>query len=117
MADYPGAANTVLRYTVVVEGQPHPQTVIVKSANRLPELMAREGAYLVANTDLAGFSRTTLSRGEVIVDDYRVVGREGRGQWLPRATAGLMGARETPPPPREPREAKQPSRESALRLV
>ena len=67
--------------------------------------------------DLAGFSRTTLSRGEVIVDDYRVVGREGRGQWLPRATAGLMGARETPPPPREPREAKQPSRESALRLV
>jgi len=34
--------------------------------------------------DLAGFSRTTLSRGEVIVDDYRVVGREGRGSWLPR---------------------------------
>jgi hypothetical protein len=25
-----------------------------------------------------------LSRGEVIVDDYKVVGREGRGQWLPR---------------------------------
>jgi dihydropyrimidinase len=39
--------------------------------------------------DLAGFSRTTLSRGEVIVDDYRVVGNEGRGQWLPRKTAGL----------------------------
>jgi dihydropyrimidinase len=39
--------------------------------------------------DLAGFSRTTLSRGEVIVDDYKVVGREGRGQWLPRKTAGL----------------------------
>jgi dihydropyrimidinase len=39
--------------------------------------------------DLAGFSRTTLSRGEVIVDDYCVVGREGRGQWLPRTTAGL----------------------------
>ena len=34
--------------------------------------------------DLAGFSRTTLSRGEVIVDDYRVVGREGRGKWLGR---------------------------------
>jgi dihydropyrimidinase len=33
---------------------------------------------------LAGFARTTLSRGEVIVDDYRVTGREGRGQWLPR---------------------------------
>jgi dihydropyrimidinase len=40
--------------------------------------------------DLAGFARTTLSRGEVIVDDYRVVGREGRGQWLPRTSAGLQ---------------------------
>ncbi|HYN80654.1 MAG TPA: dihydropyrimidinase [Gemmatimonadaceae bacterium] len=40
--------------------------------------------------DLAGFARTTLSRGEVIVDDYAVVGKEGRGQWLPRATAGLQ---------------------------
>jgi dihydropyrimidinase len=34
--------------------------------------------------DLAGFSRTTISRGEVIVDDYRVVGKEGRGVWLRR---------------------------------
>ena len=39
--------------------------------------------------DLAGFARTTLSRGDVIVDDYEVVGKEGRGQWLPRTTAGL----------------------------
>jgi dihydropyrimidinase len=39
---------------------------------------------------LAGFSRTTLSRGDVIVDDYRVVGKEGRGQWLPRTRAGLQ---------------------------
>jgi dihydropyrimidinase len=39
--------------------------------------------------ELAGFARTTLSRGEVIVDDYRVVGEAGRGQWLPRTTAGL----------------------------
>lgn len=38
--------------------------------------------------DLAGFARTTISRGEVIVDDYRVVGKEGRGQWLPRRSAG-----------------------------
>lgn len=38
--------------------------------------------------DLAGFARTTLSRGEVIVDDYRVVGKEGRGRWLPRTHAG-----------------------------
>jgi dihydropyrimidinase len=41
---------------------------------------------------LAGFSRTTLSRGEVIVDDYKVVGKAGRGQWLPRTSAGLRGA-------------------------
>jgi dihydropyrimidinase len=39
--------------------------------------------------DLAGFARTTLSRGEVIVDDYAVVGREGRGLCLPRTHAGL----------------------------
>jgi dihydropyrimidinase len=38
--------------------------------------------------DLAGFARTTLSRGEMIVDDYRVVGTEGRGQWLHRTRAG-----------------------------
>jgi len=39
---------------------------------------------------LAGFSRTTLSRGDVIVDDYQVVGEAGRGKWLPRKTAGLV---------------------------
>ncbi|MEK7379980.1 MAG: dihydropyrimidinase [Gemmatimonadota bacterium] len=39
--------------------------------------------------DLAGFARTTLSRGEVIVDDYAVVGQAGRGKWLHRTTAGL----------------------------
>jgi len=39
---------------------------------------------------LAGFARTTLSRGDVIVDDYRVVGEAGRGQWLQRKTAGLV---------------------------
>jgi dihydropyrimidinase len=37
--------------------------------------------------DLAGFSRTTISRGDVIVDDYRVVGEAGRGKWLPRIPA------------------------------
>jgi dihydropyrimidinase len=34
--------------------------------------------------DLAGFARTTLSRGEVVVDGHRVVGRPGRGLFLPR---------------------------------
>jgi len=38
---------------------------------------------------LAGFARTTLSRGDVIVEDYEVVGEAGRGKWLPRKTAGL----------------------------
>ncbi len=41
---------------------------------------------------LSGFARTTLSRGKVIVEDYKVVGREGRGRWLPRKTAGLVEA-------------------------
>jgi dihydropyrimidinase len=41
-----------------------------------------------AGWKLAGFARTTLSRGEVIVDDYKVVARDGRGQWLRRESAG-----------------------------
>ncbi|NNE70004.1 MAG: dihydropyrimidinase [Rhodothermales bacterium] len=39
--------------------------------------------------EMAGFARTTLSRGEVIVDDYAVVGEAGRGRWLSREYAGL----------------------------
>ena len=38
--------------------------------------------------DLAGFSRTTLSRGDVIVDDYKVVGQGG-----PRAVAAANDRR------------------------
>jgi dihydropyrimidinase len=49
--------------------------------------------------ELAGFARTTLSRGEVIVDRYAVVGHEGRGQWLPRTTAGLEASRAPSAPP------------------
>ena len=41
--------------------------------------------------ELAGFARTTISRGEVIVDDYKVVGKPGRGQWLSRKSAGPRG--------------------------
>ena len=41
------------------------------------------------NWELAGFARTTVSRGEVIVDGYKVVGTAGRGQWLTRSRAGL----------------------------
>ncbi len=43
---------------------------------------------------LAGFSRTTISRGDIIVDDYKVVGEMGRGKWLSRKTAGLTGAKQ-----------------------
>ena len=49
--------------------------------------------------DLAGFARTTLSRGEVIVDDYKVVGKAGRGEWLPRTSAGLRPAAVPPAAP------------------
>src|SRR6476619_3372599 len=52
--------------------------------------------------DLAGFSRTTVSRGEIIVDDYRVVGRAGRGLWLPRVAGGERGTGN-----REPRAASR----------
>jgi dihydropyrimidinase len=52
--------------------------------------------------ELAGFARTTLSRGEVIVDQYAVIGREGRGQWLPRTTAGLEASRASSPAPAQP---------------
>jgi dihydropyrimidinase len=59
--------------------------------------IAVDPAEMETNTDwspfegweLAGFARTTLSRGEVIVDDYKVVGSEGRGQWIPRTFAGV----------------------------
>jgi len=44
--------------------------------------------------ELAGFSRTTLSRGEVIVDNYRVVGAEGRGRWLAREPWGNRADRD-----------------------
>jgi dihydropyrimidinase len=46
--------------------------------------------------DLSGFARTTLSRGDVIVDDYKVVGKAGRGRWLPRSYAGLAGSNAEP---------------------
>ena len=49
--------------------------------------------------ELAGFSRTTLSRGTVIVDNYEVVeGLQGHGQWLPRKSAGLLAETTSPSP-------------------
>jgi dihydropyrimidinase len=62
--------------------------------------------------DLAGFARTTLSRGEVIVDDYKVVGREGRGRWLPRTSAGLQRAAAAPVS--SPRAKATAAREAAV---
>jgi dihydropyrimidinase len=66
--------------------------------------------------ELAGFARTTLSRGEVIVDKYAVVGREGRGQWLPRTTAGLQVPRTPSPataPPTPPAAPRQRTKRPA----
>jgi len=62
--------------------------------------------------DLAGFARTTLSRGEVIVDNYKVVGREGRGRWLSRTSAGLQ-ASSSPPAASSQRPVKS-AREPAV---
>jgi dihydropyrimidinase len=63
--------------------------------------------------ELAGFARTTLSRGDVIVDNYKVVGREGRGRWLPRTTAGLQPASSTTHA-QSPRTVPSPAREPAV---
>lgn len=45
-----------------------------------------------AGWKLAGFPRTVLSRGDVIVEDSRIVGRKGRGCFLPRGTPDLRPA-------------------------
>src|SRR5262252_3727862 len=67
----------------------HPQSTLTVSP-RTMETNADWSPY--EGWQLAGFARTTLSRGEVIVDNYKVVGTEGRGQWLPRTSAGLEGS-------------------------
>jgi dihydropyrimidinase len=64
--------------------------------------------------ELSGFARTTLSRGEVIVDNYKVVGREGRGRWLPRSSAGLGGSNVAPSAMRVSRGPLNPLRASDL---
>ena len=66
---------------------------------------------------LAGFARTTLSRGEVIVDDYKVVGREGRGQWLSRTSAGLAGMGGDAPVMRMSRGPLAPLRAEELEIA
>jgi dihydropyrimidinase len=39
---------------------------------------------------LAGFAETTFSRGRKIVADYKFVGENGWGRWLPRKKAGSL---------------------------
>jgi len=39
---------------------------------------------------LAGFAEHTFSRGKQIVADYKFVGQNGWGQWLPREKAGAL---------------------------
>jgi dihydropyrimidinase len=67
--------------------------------------------------DLAGFSRTTLSRGDVIVDDYKVVGKMGRGKWLPRTFAGLEGTTGETSAMRMSRGPLSPLREADLKAA
>lgn len=51
---------------------------------------------------LAGFAQTTFCRGRKIVEDYRFIGENGYGQWLPRERAG-----ESPKPEKERRAKKR----------
>ena len=39
---------------------------------------------------LAGFAQHTLSRGKQIVQDYKFIGENGWGRWLPREKAGAI---------------------------
>jgi dihydropyrimidinase len=39
---------------------------------------------------LAGFAQHTFSRGKQIVQDYKFVGENGWGRWLPREKAGMI---------------------------
>ena len=39
-----------------------------------------------------GAARTVLSRGEIVVDNGRFLGRPGRGQYLKRAARGKITA-------------------------
>ena len=39
---------------------------------------------------LAGFAETTVSRGKKIVEDYKFIGENGWGRWLPRERAGTV---------------------------
>jgi dihydropyrimidinase len=43
--------------------------------------------------ELSGFAETTFSRGRKIVDDYRFIGEDGWGKWLPRERLGTIGPR------------------------
>jgi len=58
---------------------PGKKTVIDPAA-----MESRAGWSPYAGMEMAGFPRTVLSRGEVIVEDHRVVGKEGRGKWISR---------------------------------
>jgi dihydropyrimidinase len=40
---------------------------------------------------LAGFAETTFCRGRKIVEDYRFMGENGWGRWLPRSLEGARG--------------------------
>jgi dihydropyrimidinase len=39
---------------------------------------------------LEGFAEQTYSRGRMVVDEYKFIGEDGWGQWLPRTKAGML---------------------------
>ena len=55
---------------------------------RAEEMEGGAGWSPYEGRELAGFPRTVFSRGEIIVEEGRVVGREGRGEFLSREEAG-----------------------------
>ena len=66
----------------------HPETTLTVSPATM-ETNADWSPY--DGWELAGFSRTTLSRGEVIVDDYKVVGTRGTRAVAAAHDGGLAG--------------------------
>jgi len=89
VSDYAGAMNIVRRYAVTVDGQPHPQTVIIKSRHRLRELMAREAAglaFLDGGEQLTGLAPRCYgldrAAGILVLEDLQLAEEQRLGQIL-----------------------------------
>lgn len=99
VSDYAGAANTVLRYAVSAPGREHPQTVVVKRANRSPELMSREAAGLAFLGECEGLEGMAprcyghdRAAGVLVLEDMALVEEQRLGQILFAGDAGAARA-------------------------